>query len=91
MGYGLYRKGNDTSTNDTFLQGYKETLYGRFCYLLCLLMSLQWVALLVVLLYDYYAGCQVGGIDNWCFYGNVLNFEACNVTILIFFCWSRVH
>ena len=42
---------------------------GRLCYALCCLVSLQIIALYIVFLVDYYAGCQLKSIDNLCFYG----------------------
>ena len=42
---------------------------GRLCYALCCLVSLQILALYIVFLVDYYAGCQLKSIDNLCFYG----------------------
>jgi E1-E2 ATPase len=42
---------------------------GVFCYGLCCLVSLQILALYLVFLIDYYAGCQLKSIDNLCFYG----------------------
>lgn len=50
--------------------GYKTTVFGEWCYLLCCLVSLHWMAIFVLILVDTYNGCQVGGIDNLCFFGN---------------------
>lgn len=44
--------------------------FGRLCYGLCCLVSVQIIALYIVFLVDYYNGCQLRGIDNLCFYGN---------------------
>ena len=49
--------------------GFRDHLWGRACYALCCLVSLQWLALIFLLLIDFYQGCQVGGIDNLCFFG----------------------
>eukprot|EP00884_Botryococcus_braunii_P008422 jgi/Botrbrau1/17581/Bobra.0166s0023.1 len=52
------------------LTPYRESVFGRFCYSLCILTSIQWVALYIVVLLDFYNKCQVGGIDNLCFFGD---------------------
>lgn len=58
--------------NDQDLQitGYLHTAFGEFCYILCCLVSLHWLALFVLIFFDTYNQCEVGGIDNLCFYGN---------------------
>ena len=38
---------------------YKDTVWGRAAYLLACLTSLQWLALYIVILLDFYNGCQV--------------------------------
>ncbi len=50
--------------------GYTRSYFGEFCYLLCCLVSLHWIALYIVILVDTYNNCEVGSIDNLCFFGN---------------------
>lgn len=52
------------------ITGYTWTYFGQFCYSLCCLISLHWVALYVLILIDTYNKCEIGGIDNLCFFGN---------------------
>jgi len=52
------------------ITGYTWTYFGEFCYILCCLVSLQWIALYILILVDTYNKCEVGGIDNLCFFGN---------------------
>jgi hypothetical protein len=55
---------------DLLITGYTWTYFGEFCYFLCCLVSLHWIALYVLILVDTYNKCEVGGIDNLCFFGN---------------------
>jgi hypothetical protein len=50
--------------------GYTRSYFGEFCYLLCCLVSLHWIALYILILVDTYNNCEVGSIDNLCFFGN---------------------
>ncbi|KAJ7537387.1 hypothetical protein O6H91_11G004100 [Diphasiastrum complanatum] len=50
--------------------GYTGSFFGELCYLLCCFTSLHWLALDVVIIFDYYNKCQVRSVDNLCFYGN---------------------
>ena len=59
--------------------GFRDHLWGRACYALCCLVSLQWLALIFLLLIDFYQGCQVGGIDNLCFFGTHFIFGGYNL------------
>ncbi|BBN18845.1 hypothetical protein MPTK1_8g05990 [Marchantia polymorpha subsp. ruderalis] len=65
--------------------GYKTTVFGEWCYLLCCLVSLHWMAIFVLILVDTYNGCQVGGIDNLCFFGNNFIFGTYELNGKIFF------
>ena len=55
---------------ELLITGYTWTCFGEFCYFLCCLVSLHWIALYVLILVDTYNKCEVGGIDNLCFFGN---------------------
>lgn len=70
---------------DLQITGYVHTAFGEFCYILCCLVSLHWLALFILILFDTYNQCEVGGIDNLCFYGNHVIFGAYNFNAVIFF------
>lgn len=55
---------------ELLITGYTWTYVGEFCYFLCCLVSLHWIALYVLVLVDTYNKCEIGGIDNLCFFGN---------------------
>lgn len=55
---------------ELLITGYTWSCFGEFCYFLCCLVSLHWVALYILILVDTYNNCEVGGIDNLCFFGN---------------------
>lgn len=55
---------------ELLITGYTWTYFGEFCYFLCCLISFQWIALYILILVDTYNKCEVGGIDNLCFFGN---------------------
>lgn len=55
---------------DLLITGYTWTYFGEFCYFLCCLVSLHWIGLYVLILVDTYNKCEVGSIDNLCFFGN---------------------
>ncbi|MCO5592424.1 hypothetical protein L7F22_046427 [Adiantum nelumboides] len=67
------------------ITGYLHTAFGEFCYMLCCVVSLHWVALFILILFDTYNQCEVGGIDNLCFYGNFVIFGSYNFNAVIFF------
>ncbi|MCO5602074.1 hypothetical protein L7F22_056201 [Adiantum nelumboides] len=67
------------------ITGYLHTAFGEFCYMLCCVVSLHWVALFILILFDTYNQCEVGGIDNLCFYGNYVIFGSYNFNAVIFF------
>lgn len=67
------------------ITGYLHTGFGEFCYILCCLVSLHWIALFVLVLFDTYNRCEVAGIDNLCFYGNHVIFGAYDFNAMIFF------
>ena len=60
----------DMDIQELQVTGYLHTAFGEFCYTLCCLVCVHWIALFVLILFDTYNQCQVGGIDNLCFYGN---------------------
>nr|PNR41660.1 hypothetical protein PHYPA_019065 [Physcomitrium patens] len=67
------------------ITGYTWTYFGQFCYSLCCLISLHWVALYVLILIDTYNKCEIGGIDNLCFFGNNVIFGTYELNGKIFF------
>eukprot|EP00250_Pteridium_aquilinum_P014895 c22269_g1_i1 orf=370-4158(-) len=70
---------------DLQITGYLHTAFGEFCYILCCLVSLHWIALFILILFDTYNQCEVGGIDNLCFYGNHVIFGTYDFNAVIFF------
>lgn len=70
---------------DLQITGYVHTAFGEFCYILCCLVSLHWLALFILILFDTYNQCEVGGIDNLCFYGNHVIFGAYNFNAVVSF------
>ncbi|KAL3676686.1 hypothetical protein R1sor_026634 [Riccia sorocarpa] len=67
------------------LTGHRPTIFGEWCYLLCCLTSLHWIAIFILILVDTYNGCQVGGIDNLCFFGNNFIFGTYELNGKVFF------
>ncbi|XP_024527352.1 probable cation-transporting ATPase 13A4 [Selaginella moellendorffii] len=67
------------------ITGYTWSYFGEFCYFLCCLTSLHWILLHSLLLFDAYNKCQVGGVDNLCFYGNYSVFGSYDFNGKIFF------
>lgn len=67
-------------TEEPLLQftGYRTVFFGEVCWCLCILMSLQWIAIYLMVLLDTYDKCQVTGIDNLCFYGTYFIFGSYN-------------
>lgn len=53
-----------------FIIGYIWLCFGEFCYFLCCLVLFYWVVFYILILVDIYNNCEVGGIDNFCFFGN---------------------
>ena len=66
-------------------RGYRAHWLGTLCYAACCGVSLQFLALYVTILVDYYAGCQVRSIDNLCFYGTHFLFGSYDANGLAFF------
>ena len=64
---------------------YRTSPVGMLCYALCCAVSLQFVALYIVILVDYYAACQLRSIDNLCFYGTYFLFGSYDVNGTVFF------
>ncbi|KAH9540758.1 hypothetical protein CY35_14G023000 [Sphagnum magellanicum] len=65
--------------------GYTRSYFGEFCYLLCCLVSLHWIALYILILVDTYNNCEVGSIDNLCFFGNHFIFGTYELNGKVFF------
>ncbi|BBN19120.1 hypothetical protein MPTK1_8g08050 [Marchantia polymorpha subsp. ruderalis] len=65
--------------------GYKQTMFGTYCWSLAILTSVHWMALWMVLLLDTYNKCQVRGVDNLCFYGNYFIFGTYNFNGVVYF------
>ncbi len=66
-------------------RGYRSHWLGSACYALCCAVSLQFLALYITILVDFYMGCQVRSIDNLCFYGNHFLFGSYDANGLAFF------
>ena len=66
-------------------RGYQAHWLGRLCYALCCAISLQFLALYITILVDFYMDCQVRSIDNLCFYGNHFLFGSYDANGLAFF------
>ncbi|MCO5602078.1 hypothetical protein L7F22_056205 [Adiantum nelumboides] len=75
----------DVDNRDLQIKGYENTAFGEFCYVLCCIVSLHWLALFILIFFDAYNQCEVGGIDNLCFYGNHVIFGSYNFNAKIFF------
>ncbi|KAK3281415.1 hypothetical protein CYMTET_10789, partial [Cymbomonas tetramitiformis] len=56
-------------TDTLQLKGYKDHWAGNICYVLMCLTSLHWVVIYAVIIVDNYLGCELGGLDNLCYYG----------------------
>ncbi|KAG0585432.1 hypothetical protein KC19_2G011200 [Ceratodon purpureus] len=67
------------------ITGFTWTYFGEFCYFLSCLVSLHWIALYVLILVDTYNKCEVGGIDNLCFFGNNVIFGTYELNSKVFF------
>ncbi|KAH7415779.1 hypothetical protein KP509_14G060200 [Ceratopteris richardii] len=70
---------------DLYAVGYTHTAFGEFCYVLCCLISLHWIALFILIFFDTYNQCEVGSIDNLCFYGNHVIFGSYDFNAMVFF------
>jgi hypothetical protein len=70
----------DVNQQQPILQftGYRTTFFGEVCWWLCIIMSVQWICLYIVVLIDTYDKCQLNGIDNTCFYGTYFIFGSYN-------------
>ncbi|KAI5068182.1 hypothetical protein GOP47_0017102 [Adiantum capillus-veneris] len=75
----------DVNNRDLHITGYENTAFGEFCYILCCVVSLHWLALFILIFFDAYNQCEVGGIDNLCFYGNHVIFGSYEFNAKIFF------
>ncbi|KAI5068179.1 hypothetical protein GOP47_0016524 [Adiantum capillus-veneris] len=73
------------SDRELQITGYLHTAFGEFCYIMCCVVSLHWIALFILTLFDTYNQCEVGGIDNLCFYGNYVIFGSYGFNAMIFF------
>eukprot|EP00249_Psilotum_nudum_P025155 c29394_g1_i2 orf=541-4356(-) len=67
------------------ITGYKNSAFGEFCFYLCCIVSVHWIALFILILFDTYNKCEVGGIDNLCFYGNHIIFGTYDFNATVFF------
>ncbi|KAJ7563257.1 hypothetical protein O6H91_03G103100 [Diphasiastrum complanatum] len=65
--------------------GYTWSIFGECCYLLCCLTSLQWMCLFILILFDTYNKCEVGSIDNLCFFGDNVIFGTYELNGKVFF------
>ncbi|EFJ32188.1 hypothetical protein SELMODRAFT_439526 [Selaginella moellendorffii] len=70
---------------ELLVTGYTWSYFGEFCYCVCCLTSLHWLALYVVILFDTYNKCDIGGIDNLCFFGNYFIFGTYELNAKVFF------
>jgi magnesium-transporting ATPase (P-type) len=55
--------------DDLLMIGYETNTLGQACLYSIAGISLLWFAIVITIIYGYYDGCEVTGIDNFCFYG----------------------
>lgn len=73
----------DVDPEELQVTGYLHSAFGEFCYTLCCFVCVHWIALFVLILFDTYNQCEVGGIDNLCFYGNHVIFGTYNFNAMV--------
>jgi hypothetical protein len=62
--------------DDLLMIGYATTSLGTFCFYSLAGISLLWLGIVILIIYGYYDGCELTGIDNFCFYGEYQVFGA---------------
>ena len=62
---------SDTEPSETWMLGYKSTLWGYITLWLVIATSVCWVLLYLLLIVDFYWDCDLKGVDSLCFYGKL--------------------
>jgi predicted P-type ATPase len=71
--------------SDIIQRPYQTNQYGNICHALWNIVSISWVLMYFVIIFDYYLDCQVKGVDNLCYYGTYPIFGSHDTSSQYFF------